>query len=148
MKFILKNYILVFGTFIVASEVITNITCEIKSNALLRRWQIIFGDMQWKYAFPEALARFARSLIIMMNVSDTVCLKLDVIVLLPLLFGGNHILVIFAENVCIRNCFFFRAQNAKISLPWEGTPSRTLPPLGRFAPSQFSSQITFGDMEI
>ena len=40
---------------------------------------------------------------------------------------------------------FFRAQNAKFSLPWEGdTPSQTLPPLGRFAHSQFSSQITFG----
>ena len=40
---------------------------------------------------------------------------------------------------------FFRAQNAKFSLPWEGdTPSQTLPTLGRFTHSQFSSQITFG----
>ena len=38
--------------------------------------------------------------------------------LAPLLFGGNHILVIFAPNTCIRN--FLRAPNAKISLPWEG----------------------------
>ena len=68
--------------------------------------------------------------------------------LAPLLFGGNHILVIFAQNICIRNCFF-RAQNAKFSLPWVGDtaplPDPPPPgPLGRFAHSQFSSQITFG----
>ena len=37
----------------------------------------------------------------------------------------------------------FRAQNAELSLSWEESPG----PLGCFAPSQFSSQITFGDME-
>ena len=78
----------------VASEVVTNITCEIKLNALLRRCQIIFGDME-----IYIISRGARSLIIMMHVSDTACLKLDVIVLPPLLFGGNHILVIFAQNI-------------------------------------------------
>ena len=64
--------------------------------------------------------------------------------LAPLLFGGNHILVIFAQNICIRNCFFgLKMQNSPC--PGRGnTPSQTLPPLGRFAHSQFSSQITFG----
>ena len=41
--------------------------------------------------------------------------------LAPLLFGGNHILVIFSQNIYIRNSFF-RAQNAKFSLPWETLP--------------------------
>ena len=41
--------------------------------------------------------------------------------LAPLLFGGNHILVIFAQNI-MHQKRFFRAQNAKFSLPWEGTP--------------------------
>ena len=51
-----------------------------------------------------------------------------------------------AQCICIRNRFF-PAPNAKFSLPWEGTLT-DLPPLGRFAPSQFSSQDTFGDIEI
>ena len=66
--------------------------------------------------------------------------------LAPLLFGGNHILVIFAQNICIRNCFFgLKMQNSPC--PGRGTPpSQTLPPLGRFAHSQYStSQITFGE---
>ena len=37
----------------------------------------------------------------------------------------------------------FWAPNANFPCPGRGAP-----PLGRFAPSQFSSQITFGDMEI
>ena len=58
--------------------------------------------------------------------------------LAPLLSGGNHILVIFAQNICIRNCFFgLKMQNSPC-------PGRGTPPLGRFAHSQFSSQITFG----
>ena len=83
----LRTIFLYYGTFIVASEVVTNITCcEIKINALLRRWQIIFGDMEINKV-PEALARFARSLIIMMNVM----LKARCYRLAPLLFGGNHL---------------------------------------------------------
>ena len=65
--------------------------------------------------------------------------------LAPLLFGGNHILVIFAQNICIRNCFL--GSKCKI-LPalGEGHPLPDPPPrLGRFAHSQFSSQITFGE---
>ena len=65
--------------------------------------------------------------------------------LAPLLFGGNHILVIFAQNICIRNCFF--GLKMQISpCPGRGTPPPRPPPppLGRFAHSQFSSQITFG----
>ena len=46
--------------------------------------------------------------------------------LAPLLFGGNHILVIFAQNM--HQKLFFRAPNAKFSLPWEGgTPPRPSP---------------------
>ena len=46
--------------------------------------QITFGDMEIYVIVPEALARFARSLIIKMNISETACSKLDVIVkLLP-----------------------------------------------------------------
>ena len=36
----------------------------------------------------------------------------------PLLFGGNNILVIFAQNM--HQKLFFRAQNATFSLPWKG----------------------------
>ena len=88
-------------------------------------------------SFPEALARFARSLIIEMNVylKRHACSKLDVIVLpRPLLkSGGNHILVI---SVCSKymhqKLLFFGAQNAKFSLPWEGdTPSHADPPPAR-----------------
>ena len=53
----------------------------------------------------------------------------------------------YSSNLCskyMHQKLFCRAQNAKFSLPWEGDPSQTLPPLGRFAHSQFSSQITFG----
>ena len=54
----------------------------------------------------------------------------------------------YSSNLCskyMHQKLFFRAQNAKFSLPWEGdTPFQTLPQLGRFAHSQFSSQITFG----
>ena len=64
--------------------------------------------------------------------------------LAPLLFGGNHILVIFAQNICIRNCFF-GLKMQKSPCPGRGTPPhRPSPPLGLFAHSQFSSQITFG----
>ena len=38
--------------------------------------------------------------------------------LAPLLFGGNHILVIFAQNM--HQKLFLRAPNWKYSLPWEG----------------------------
>ena len=41
--------------------------------------------------------------------------------LAPLLFEGNHILVIFAQNICIRNCFFgLKMQNSPC--PGRGTP--------------------------
>ena len=81
-----------------------------------------------------------------LNVSETACLKLDAIFLPPLLFGGNHIPVIFAPNM--HQKLFFRAPKANFYLPWEGRhPLRPPPPphpLGRFAPSQ----ITLGEMEI
>ena len=41
--------------------------------------------------------------------------------LAPLLFGGNHILIIFAQNICIRNCF-------------SGSNCKILPALGRGHP--------------
>ena len=42
--------------------------------------------------------------------------------LASLLFGGNHILVIFAQNICIRNCFFgLKMQNSPC-------PGRDTPP--------------------
>ena len=138
-----KIYFLVFGTFIVASEVVTNITCCKIKSMLFWGAERLFSET-WKYTlFPGALARFARSLIIMMNVSDTACLKLDVIFLpLSLLYGGNHILVIFAQNICIRNGFF-RAQNAKLSLPWEGghpPPARLLRSLAVLDPRKLLSE--------
>ena len=41
--------------------------------------------------------------------------------LAPLLFRGNHILVIFAQNICIRNCFFgLKMQSSPC--PGEGHP--------------------------
>ena len=40
--------------------------------------------------------------------------------LAPLLFGGNHILVIFALKYESETLFFFGAPNAKFSLSWEG----------------------------
>ena len=91
------------GTFIVVSEVVTNITCcEIKINALLRRWQIILGNME-----IYIISKGARSLA---NYNDE-CIwygmpKAQCYRLAPLLFGGNHILVIFAQNISTRNCFF------------------------------------------
>ena len=87
----------------------------------------------WKYtSFPQALARFACSLIIMMNVSKTARLKLDVIVLPPppppLIFGGNHILVIFAPNMHQKLYLgVVGVSKCKLSLPWEGgTPTWSL----------------------
>ena len=63
--------------------------------------------------------------------------------LAPLLFGGNHILVIFAQNICIRNCFFgLKMQNSPC--PGRGHPSQTLPPARSLRSLEFSSQITFG----
>ena len=46
--------------------------------------------------------------------------------LAPLLFGGNHILVIFAQNM--RQKLFFRAPNAKFPLTWEPDPPPPPPP--------------------
>ena len=40
--------------------------------------------------------------------------------LAPLLFGGNHILVIFAQNICIRSFFGLKMQNSPC--PGKGTP--------------------------
>ena len=81
--------------------------------------QITFGDMEMYF-----ISRGARSLI-MMNLSETACLTLDIIVLppSPLLFGGNHNYSShLCPKLCIRNCFF-RAPNAKLSLPLEGDTS-------------------------
>ena len=69
--------------------------------------------------------------------------------LAPLLFGGNHILVIFAQNICIRH----RAQYAKFSLTWKGDnplpdPSpRSVASLTRNSPRRLLSE-GFGDMEL
>ena len=60
----------------------------------------------------------ARSLNIMMNISETACLKLDVIVL-PLAIWRKS----YSINLCPKYASetgFFRAPNAKCSLPWEG----------------------------
>ena len=98
------------------------------------------------------LALLARSLIIMINVSKTACLKLDVILLpMHVQFGGNHILVIFAPNM--HQKLFSRAPNAKSSLHWEGMsppPGVSPPPLGRFAPGEGGggggrANFAFGD---
>ena len=60
----------------------------------------------WKYrSFPEALARFAHSLIIMMNVSETACLML-----------------MFFRYIVVYNYY-------------SAIPCPDPPPLGRFAPS-------------
>ena len=80
----------------------------------------------------------ARSLIIKMSVYETACSTLDVIVLPPCYLEGNHILVIFAPNTCIRNSFF-------------GLQVHIFPCPGAVFPrsvASLPSQITFGDMEI
>ena len=70
--------------------------------------------------------------------------------LAPLLFGGNHILVIFAQNICIRNCFFgLKMQNSPC--PCRGTPPprpspRSVASLTRNSPRRLLSE-GFGDME-
>ena len=74
-----------------------------------------------------------------MEVSKTACLyKVQCYRLAPLLFGGNHILVIFAQNM--HQNLFFRAPNAKFPLPWEGGHSlpdhptaRSLRPLADYS---------------
>ena len=94
-------------------------------------------------------SRGARSLIIKINVSETACSKLDVIVL-PLGIWRKS----YSSNLCPKYmhqklfCFvlfwvFWGGSKCKI-FPALGDP----PPFGCFATSQFSSQITFGDMEI
>ena len=71
--------------------------------------------------------------------------------LAPLLFGGNHILVIFAQNICIRNCFFgLKMQNSPC--PGRGTPPprpspRSVASLTRNSPRRLLSE-GFGDMEL
>ena len=63
---------------------------------------------------------------------------------------------LYSSNLCskyMHQKLFFRAQNEKFSLPWKGdTPSQTLPPLGRFAHSQYSPRRLhsegFGDMKL
>ena len=57
----------------------------------------------------------------------------------PLVFGGNHILVIFAQNM--HQKLFFQAENAKISLPWEGTPTLPDLPPARSAHSDFRNPV-------
>ena len=113
--------------------------------------QIILSET-WKYVshFQRRLLAFARSLIIKMNVYETACSKLDVIVLPPCYLEE----IIFYSNLCPKfkhasEIVFFGLQMQTFPCPaWEGgggdNPLQTLPPLGRFAPSQ----ITFGDMEI
>ena len=129
-----KLYSCIFIIFIVASEVVTIITfCEIKINALLRRWKIIFGDME-----IYIISRSARSLLYNDECIWYGMLKARCYRLAPLLFGGKFILVIFAQNICIRNCFF------GLQMPHFPCPGRAPPP----RPSQLSSQSTFGDMEI
>ena len=70
--------------------------------------------------------------------------------LAPLLFGGNNILVIFAQNICIRNCFFgLKMQN---SPPGRGTPPprpspRSVASLTRNSSRRLLSE-GFGDMEL
>ena len=66
--------------------------------------------------------------------------------LAPLLFGGNHILIIFICSKYMHQKLFFRAQNAKFSLPWEvGTPPPR--PSPRNSPRRLLSE-GFGDMEL
>ena len=63
--------------------------------------------------------------------------------LAPLLFGGNHILVIFAQNICIRNCFFgLKMQN----LPLQTPPPRSVASFTRNSPRRLHSE-GFGDMK-
>ena len=98
-------------------------------NIAVLRLADYFGDMEIYIIFTGA-----RSLIIMMNVSQTASLKLDVIVLPPC-YLEQIIPVIFAQNNYMHQKLFWGAPNAKFSLPWEqyclgdwwDTPSQTLP---------------------
>ena len=83
--------------------------------------QITFRNME-----IYVISTGARSLIIMMNVSNTARLKLDVIVLPPFLFGGNHILLIFAPNMHQKR--FFSSSKCKISSALE-RGGGSIPPL-------------------
>ena len=84
----------------------------------------------WKYAsFPEALARFARLQIIVMNTSETAFLKLDVIIL-PLAIWRK----LYYSNLCPKyaseNSFFPGSKcNIIPALPRRGTPPIYQPPL-------------------
>ena len=67
--------------------------------------------------------------------------------LAPLLFGGNHVLVIFAQNICIRNCFFgLKMQNSPWGHPLPDPP-RSVASLTRNSPRRLLTE-GFGDMEL
>ena len=73
-------------------------------------FQLLVYMLQYcnKNYFIEALARFDRLLIIMMNVYETACLKLDVIIL-PLDIRRKS----YSSNLC-PNDYFFRGPKCKI----------------------------------
>ena len=91
-----------------------------------------FGDMA-----INVISRGARSLIIEMNLPETSCSTLDVIIL-PLAIWRKSYSSKLCSKIYASETSFFGLKMQKY------TPSQTLPPLGRFAHSQFSSQITFG----
>ena len=97
--------------------------------------EITFGDVE-----IHVISRGARSLIIMMNVSEMSCWSSML---------SSCTLAIWRKSYCSNLCpkyasknfFGLQMKGGKKSLPWEGDISQTPPPppLGRFAPSQFSS---------
>ena len=73
--------------------------------------QITFGDMLlseiWKYrSFPEALARWLLRWMYLKRHAQSSMLSSC-----PLIFGGNHILVIFAQNMHQNLFFRLKMQN-------------------------------------
>ena len=77
----------------------------------------------------------------MMNTSETACLALDATVF-PLLFGGNHILVIFAQN--IHQKLFFSGSKCNICLLGRGNNTIIYKPTNKLLYDSYASSIKLG----
>ena len=87
-----------------------------EEHLIVKNWKMLESAQNWR---PNGTSRGTRSLNNMMNIIWNGMLKALCYRLAPLQFGGNHIVVIFSQNMH-QNMHLFRAPNAKISLPWEG----------------------------
>ena len=107
------NFMLVFCRHTVVYIMIVPYHAQILPRSVPSLPPILLSETLKNMSFP-----CARSLNIMMNISERACLKLDVIVLLPCYLQEIKFVVIFVKNM--HQKLFFRAPNATISLPWEG----------------------------